>query len=91
MWREFIALIGEAVAGRRWWSLRSRQARFRSYAPHASRPIVNSFRNNASDSRRPSSVNTTDLALPTGSEINPFVWSRSIAAQSKDFQARIPS
>ena len=31
-------------------------------------------------------MNTTDLALPTGSEINPFVWRRSIAAQSKDFQ-----
>jgi len=37
------------------------------------------------------SVNTTDLALPIGSEINPFVWRRSIAAQSKDFQVRIPS
>jgi hypothetical protein len=31
------------------------------------------------------------VALPTGSEINPFVWSRSIAAQSKDFQVCIPS
>jgi hypothetical protein len=48
----------------------------------------NNLWNKRSDSRRPSSVNTTDFALPTGSEIMPFSCSRFIASRSKPFQVR---
>jgi hypothetical protein len=44
-WGEFIALIGEVAAG----SVHGSQAGFRSNAPHASHPTLNSFRNSASD------------------------------------------
>ena len=42
----------------------------------------------ASERRAPSSVSTTDLALPTGFRIIPFAWNRASASQSKPFQAR---
>jgi hypothetical protein len=44
-WEELVALIGEVAAG----SVRGSRAGFRSNAPHASRPTVNSFGNDASD------------------------------------------
>ncbi len=42
----------------------------------------NSTRNNRSDSRRPSSVNTTDFVLLTGSVMYPFSCSRLMTSQS---------
>jgi len=46
----------------------------------------NSTRNNRSDSRRPSSVNTTDFVLLTGSVMYPFSCSRLMTSQSKPFR-----
>ena len=50
-WREFIALIGEATAGPPVVELPQHAGGFRSNAPLAPRPTVNSFRNKASDGR----------------------------------------
>lgn len=52
---------------------------------------VNSARNSASARWRPSSVRTTDFALPAGFAITPLRCSRSSASQSNPFQARRPS
>ena len=51
----------------------------------------NSTRNDRSDSRKPSSVNTTDFVLLTGSVMYPFSCSRLMTSQSKPFQVRQPS
>src|SRR5712671_531597 len=48
--------------------------------------VTNRSRNSRSALSSPSSVKTTDLARPTGSEIRPFACNRPIAAQSNDFQ-----
>ena len=50
-----------------------------------------SFLNNRSDFRSPTSVRTTDLALPTGSDKKPFRWSRFMVSQSNPFHALVPS
>ena len=46
------------------------------------------LRKSSSQCFSPCSVSTTDLALPTGSRIIPFLCSRSIASQSCPFHAR---
>jgi hypothetical protein len=51
------------------------------------RTIAHCFRNNASERFRPSSVNTSDFDLLTGSPIRPFLRRRSVVAKSKSFQA----
>ncbi len=64
--------------GRRRWQGRGSKARSAPDLIRGDQRRANSSLNNRSASARPSSVSTTDFALPRGSEIKPLAWSRSM-------------
>lgn len=51
---------------------------------------VNNSRNNTCERYKASSVRFTEFDLLTGAPIKPFLYSRSVVAQSKPFQAQRP-